>query len=256
MSILDAIILGIVQGLTEWLPVSSSGHLVIFQELFSIKAGISFDLAVHLGTLLVVFVYFWRDIVRIAKAIGTWDYESEYFRLGIYVLLASVVTGVFGVLFYEQVSKIFSNALIVGILLVINGLFLILVSNKMGWTNIDWVKSLIIGFGQAVSILPGISRSGATIGSAMLADVRREEAFRFSFLLSIPAIIGANLYSLSVEEFVFDVNVVVGIIFAFVFGYLALIWLRRWLISGKLKYFGYYCLFIGVITIVMKTLLF
>lgn len=252
MNFLQAIILGIIQGLTEWLPVSSSGHLVIFQELLNMKASLAFDLAVHIGTLLVVFVYFWKDITRIVKAVGTWDFESEHFRLGIFIILASLVTGLFGWIFYDQVSAVFTSSLIVGILLVFNGLFLIYINKKEGWAKVGWLNSLIIGFGQAIAILPGISRSGATIGAALMSDVKRDEAFRFSFLLSIPAVIGANLYSFRVSDFAFDVNVLAGILAAFLAGYIALLWLKSWLRKSRLKYFGYYCIIVGLLAVVFS----
>ena len=247
MNILDILILGIVQGLTEWLPISSSGHLVLFHSFLGIQPNIAFDLALHLGTLLAVFFFFWKDLWKMLLALLRWKTKHYHFKLTGYVFVASLITGIFGLLFYDSVQPFFGNVAAVAVFLMVNGIFLIFVNRFLGRHPVGLLSSFAVGLGQVVSLLPGISRSGTTTGIGILVGIKREEAFRFSFLLSIPAIIGANLYSLQKEAFVFSSLTFVGILVACVTGLLALQWLQRWLRQSKLHYFGWYCIGIGIL---------
>jgi len=251
MNPVQAVILGIIQGLTEWLPISSSGHLVITQKLLNITTTHSFDIAIHLGTLLVVIIYFWKDLVKILKALINWETKSYEFKLLKYITLTTIITGIFGIFFYDKITRAFYNLTLVSTLLVINGIFLIYVNKKKGPKKINTKSTIGIAIAQTLALLPGISRSGSTIGTGLLTGLKKEEAFKFSFLLSIPAIIGANLYIIPKENFIITSNVLIGIATSFIFGYIAIIWLKKWLLQNKLNYFGYYCILIGILLLIL-----
>ncbi|OQY36935.1 MAG: hypothetical protein B6226_05790, partial [Candidatus Cloacimonetes bacterium 4572_65] len=207
MTYLESIILGIIQGLTEFLPVSSSGHLILGQYFFGIQEpGISFEVMVHLGSLIAVLIYFQKDLMLLIKSFfkvfsknkSTQDVDN--LKIIGYLLVATFVTGVIGIVFKDTFTEFFDNPLLAAIMLSVTGLIVFL-SDKMPGDSIKTkdigvVKSLIIGLGQAFAILPGISRSGTTIAVSLALGVKREDAPRFSFLLSIPAILGATILDL------------------------------------------------------------
>ena len=186
LTLFQAVILGLIQGITEWLPVSSSGHLVIFQHLFGLQIPVFFDVLLHVGTLAVVFVVFWRDILEIIKAILKLDFKSEYGRLFIFILLGSIPTALIGLIFHEILVSFFSNLLVVAIGLIITGTLLFFCERKLGKKELTEKDSLLIGLVQGLAIIPGISRSGSTIGTGLLLGIDRDKVTRFSFLLSIP----------------------------------------------------------------------
>jgi undecaprenyl-diphosphatase len=195
MSLIDAIILGLVQGLTEFLPVSSSGHLVIGQHLLKLSGpGLAFDVILHLGTLVSVLIYFRKDLLELLRAF-TGNGEGSWRRVGLLILLGTVPTAFIGVLFKEPLEAMFSSVRVVAIMLCVTGLVLFL-AERIGRTHrplfgIQRVDALVIGFVQGVSIIPGLSRSGSTIATGLLLGIEADAAARFSFLLSIPAIVGA-----------------------------------------------------------------
>ncbi len=254
MNILDIIFLGIVQGLTEWLPVSSSGHLVIFHEFLNLEPSIALDLALHLGTLLAVIIFFWRDLTKMLFSLLQWKTKDYHFKMIWYVLAASLITGIFGFLFYDAVQPFFGNVAAVAAFLMINGIFLLFVNKFEGKQQVGILNSIAVGIGQVISLLPGISRSGTTTGVGILAGMKKEEAFRFSFLLSIPAIVGANLYTMQKEAFEFSPDVLIGIVIACITGLLALRWFKKWLKESKLNYFGWYCIVLGLIVLLFVLL--
>lgn len=191
MTLLKAIILGLIQGATEFLPVSSSGHLVIMQHyLKTADAGLAFDVLLHLATVLAVLVYFRRDLVELLrrpKSIGL-------------LIVGSIPAGLAGVLLEDVFSRLFTSVTFVAGALIVTGVILWLaeelsarVSRKKGFERISWGDALLVGVGQAVAITPGISRSGSTIATALALGIDREAAAKFSFLLSIPVILGAGL---------------------------------------------------------------
>jgi len=239
---IKAVILGVIQGLTEFLPVSSSGHLVIAEKFLGMHSqSIVLEVFLHMGTLLAVIVYFYRDILRIRK---DWEYLKS---IGIVVL----ITGVLGVLGKGFFSSLFQNPSGVMLALMINGLVLLTTRHKNGTEkSISAPQAVLIGLAQALAIAPGISRSGSTIAAMLHLKIDREEAFRFSFIMSIPLILGAFLLELkditSYTELALP-EVAVGVVCAFVSGLIALKLLKAFLVQQKFYLFGYYCLAVGAV---------
>lgn len=209
LSILQALVLGVVQGITEWLPVSSSGHLVIVQETLGLEATLFLDLLLHVGTLLVVLVFYRGTVAGILTALvqapgalaegRSWRQvwlEDPHRRLALLVVVGSVPTAIIGFAFEDVFVGFFSSLLVVGAALIATGTSLMLsrlAPEADDPPQVGWGAALAIGALQGLAIIPGISRSGATIGGALLLGVERELAVRFSFLLSVPAILGATI---------------------------------------------------------------
>jgi len=266
MNFFKAMILGTVQGLTEFLPISSSGHLVIFQHFLGIYSeNIAFEVVVHLGTLFSVIVVYYRDLRQMLGAffggithrkIAVRYRTDSYFQLSILVILGTIPAALAGFLWEDFLISIFHNVRLVGVTLLITG-FVIFGTHwqKDSRHRITAGKSLLIGLAQAIAILPGISRSGFTISSALYLGISRNEAARFSFLLAIPAITGAALLHL-IEIFsgnITEVSIVAlltGFTFSFVIGYFAIRLLLSVLQSGYFKYFAPYCLAAGIIVLI------
>ncbi len=262
-SLIKAIFLGIIQGLTEFLPVSSSGHLVIVSHVLQFKeSGVAFDVFLHFGTLLSIFVLFWKEIkLMIISPFyalkGTTNEEQKYYlRWDWYVILATIPAGIIGVLFEDQISIIFSNVIYALSFLFITGLFMSSIPFiKKRAEEITAGRSFLMGLAQAFAILPGISRSGSTIFTGILSGGEQEKVARFSFIMSVPAVAGAVV--LKFRELLLAppssseiVNMALGALFAFGFGCLAIVWLLDFVKKGKLQWFGYYCLTISIIGIV------
>jgi len=251
MSYTQAIISGIVQGITEFLPISSSGHLAILHNYFGLtQPQVMFDVFLHTGTLLAVLVYFWQDIANMAGR------DKRMLKA---VLTASVPTAVIGFFFKDVFESMFANLLIIGIMLYVTAglLFLAEISTKVSKrvdapNQIGIKKAFIIGIVQGLAIMPGISRSGSTISTGMFLKIDRDTAVRFSFLLSIPAITGALLLKL------FDMGknvssipqIAAGTAAAFLFGLGSIYILIKAVAAGRLKWFGIYCLVAGTSAIV------
>lgn len=261
MSVFQAIFLGAVQGLTEFLPVSSSGHLVFFQSLFGLeKPQVAFDVMLHLGTLLAVVVYFRTDISQIL--LGTWAWikgrreGEEKANLFLWIIVATIPTGLMGVIFKDWFESLFSRPQTVGLMLLVTGGALWLtrtVKRKEKTTGeMGAVDALIIGIAQGVAIIPGISRSGATISAGIFCHLNRELAGKFSFLLSIPAILGAAFLKFRKIDVGSDVGVtLIGMAVAFFVGLLSLKLLMRIVRTGRLSDFSYYCWAIGIVMILL-----
>lgn len=266
MSIFQALFLGIVQGLTEFLPVSSSGHLVIFQHLFGLtEPELFFDVSVHVGTLAAVIVFYRNDIRSII--VSSFQYmallakrETSLARIDEYpeakfalmIIIGSVPTAFLGLLFKEAAGRIFSSLVIVGCALIATGTVLLLtrkIENR-GTSDISAKNSLVIGFVQGIAIIPGVSRSGSTIATGLFLGLDRRAAARFSFLLSIPAILGAELLHLKdVAAGSFDLAIMIGMASACVTGYAALRFLVYLVNRGGLHFFSPYCFVAGVAVI-------
>jgi len=265
MNYFESFILGIVQGLTEFLPISSSGHLVIVQHLFGIVTdNIAFEVAVHAGTLLsVVAVYYadlWQMIVSFCSGIfrlrKTQPFQNDsYFRLSVFVIVATIPAVIFGLTLDDFFEQVFHNVFLVGITLMITGLILLSTRRiKTAGRKLTFGKSVLIGCAQAVAILPGISRSGSTISGGLWCGLDRVEATRFSFLLAVPAILGALV--LHLKELAgmalagsTAVNLLIGFLISFVVGYFAIRFLLKVVQSGKFSWFGFYCLALGLTVI-------
>jgi len=248
MNIFQSIILGIVQGLTEFLPISSSGHLVLFERFIGIPStNLTFEIILHLATLIAVIIYFRKDLLHLTV--------KEFFLLGIGTVPAVFV----GLFFKDYIEQAFNSLTHIAIEFAVTGLILLwaqtLLSPKKEaktTTEITKKNALIIGIWQAFAILPAISRSGSTVAGSLLLGVERERAFRFSFLLSIPAILGASILTLKdffTGEEIFDqqllIPYLIGAIFSFVFGLLSLAWFHQIIKKAQLWYFGVYCLLLS-----------
>jgi undecaprenyl-diphosphatase len=255
MDIIQSIVLGVVQGLTEFLPISSSGHLVLLQELFGIKnPPIFFDTILHLGTLVAVAFYLRKEIIYILKTIT----QKETIRLILFLILATIPAVIAGLFLQDKMEEIFSSIFYVGIFFLLTSVILFATrffqKQTKDFKTINWFDALFIGVFQAVAILPGVSRSGSTISASIFRNMEREAAFKFSFLMSIPVIFGAFVLQLTKQHFQFfngDVTPnIIGFLFAMIFGFVSLKIIEKVLIKGKLHYFAYYCLVLGLIVLI------
>lgn len=236
---LQAIILGLVQGLTEFLPISSSGHLVLLQTILDVEYGASFDVILHTGTLLATILFFWNRIIKI---------KSEYIK---YLIVASIPTGIAGLFLQDHIDTLFSNIHLVSIGFLITTYLLFRTRNKPIHSNgLNTKTSLLIGIAQALAIFPGISRSGSTISMGLGRGIKQDQAFTFSFLLSIPAILAATLLNLKdIALLQLDTSLILsGFISAFISGLIALSLLKRIMQKANLHLFGYYTAFLALIT--------
>lgn len=258
ISVTETVILGIVQGLTEWLPVSSSGHLAMAKELAGWQPPIIFYVLLHLGTLLVIVGFFRRDIVEILRALSKRDFRSEHGRLGVLVVVGSVPTAVLGYVFQDLFKSFFDNLVVVGAALLATGVLLFFSERREGERDLTYVDSLLMGVAQGIAIIPGVSRSGATISTGLLRRVDRETAFRLSFLLSIPAVLGAAVAESGDLNFLVGsgdvIAVVVGVVTSMVVGYLSLKVLLKVVVKRRFHYFAFYCWTAGILAIVAQTL--
>jgi len=254
MDLLYAFILGIVQGITEWLPISSSGHLVIFQQVFGMEVPVFFDIMLHFATLLVIFLVFWKDIVRVVKSWLYWR-KDEYWKLGWFIILGSIFTAALGFIFKDLIYTFFTSLFIVGIALICTGLLLFLTKFFTGRKKLKWYDAVLIGLAQGLALVPGVSRSGSTIGTGMLLGVDRERVARFSFLLVIPAIIGATVLEFD-PSFVVGSwsSIIVGMLTSIIVGYIALKFLLKVVLRNKFWLFGFYCVILGMVLIIVNYL--
>lgn len=258
MDILEALVLGIIQGLTEWLPVSSSGHLVFAQELFGLPAGenLLFDLMLHLGTVLAVCVYFrkelWSILAAMASGGGRSEQESQLRRLGAMIVVGTIPIAVLGLVISDGIEDIFDLRL-VGIALLVNAAVLVLAERLSSGRKKDirLMDALVIGVFQAMAIIPGISRSGFSICGGMSRGLQREMAATFAFLLSVPALLGAFAYGVgTLERYDADaVMLLVGAVAAFAVGLVSIDYLLKAVRHGKLWIFGAYCVVVGLVAI-------
>lgn len=258
MSIFESIILGIVQGLTEFLPVSSSGHLEIVKAIFGDtvvgQESLLMTVVLHAATALSTIVVFRKDIAEIIIGIFRWQWNEEL-RFAVKIFISMVPAGIAGVFFEEELSSLFGgNLTLVGIMLLVTGL-LLFVADKAQTTQkgVGFMHSFIIGISQAIAILPGISRSGATISTSVLLGVDRAKAARFSFLMVVPIILGKMLLDIFSGDLAATemglIPLSIGFIAAFTAGVLACVWMIKLVKRAKLKYFAFYCFLIGTLSI-------
>jgi len=278
MDPLQAVVLGTIQGLTEFLPISSSGHLVISQHLFGLKeSALLFDISVHIGTLMAVIIYFRKDLRAIIDSVVrcirlllkgeaslTDVYEDSYIKLTVFIVIGSIPTAILGLGIYKVSDKLFSSVVIVGSMLVVTGILLFMTGFLL-WST-TWIhkkgvtisqfsikKSIIVGLIQGVAIIPGISRSGATIAAGLFLGLDKETAAKYSFLLSIPAILGAGMLIFR------DIHVytalpvkimLIGFITSGIVGYCSLRFLVRIVEKGQLHFFAPYCWVAGITVLI------
>ena len=248
VTLIEVVILAVVQGLTEWLPVSSSGHLVITQKILGVNPPLIFDVMLHVGTLIVVLTVFRKDILEIIKAFVRRDFETEEGKLALFIVVGSVPIAIIGFVFYDFLKSLFSNLLAVGLALLITGCILFFSEKRIGNRKIGILDSLLIGLAQGVTIIPGISRSGVTLATGLLRRVDKATAFKYSFLLSVPAIIGATIME-SKELAVANVDMIplfLGTIISMIVGYASLKLLQKIVMNEKIHLFAYYCWTVGL----------
>ncbi len=286
MSVFQAIFLGIVQGLTEFLPVSSSGHLAIFQNLFhiEIESGVAFDVMLHVGTLFVVFLVYWRDICKlVAEAVRMLAdcfhnlkilvshnntqqpkkyrriIRTNYRKFVVLVIVSTIPTGLIGYFGKSLIEDASASLIIPGVCLLITGVILYLSDRVENcWKipkDVSWGEGILIGIAQGFATLPGISRSGTTISTCTFCGFERKFAVKYSFILSIPAILGAavlELKDLAGESMNASMIgcYVCGMVAAAVFGYIAIRIVGQVVLNRKMRIFAYYCFAVGIFAIV------
>jgi undecaprenyl-diphosphatase len=266
MSPTTGFLLGLVQGLTEFLPMSSSGHLVLAEHFLGVSGGTAFfDVFLHLATFLAAVVALRTELVRIlaflASTMGIrWvslrsDELREGRRLFLALVIGTIPAAVAGLLFRDALTVLADSPRFVGFALLVTGL--VLVATRLapnGTAQLDATSALAIGFAQALALLPGVSRSGMTVAAGLFAGVRRERVVRFSFLLSLPAVLATAALKLRENDTGMaglpPLTLVVAFLTAFVSGFLALQLMVRVVVSGKLTFFGIYCIAVGVAALV------
>jgi len=250
MSFFQALFLAFIQGITEFLPISSSGHLVLFQKIFHLsRPPVFFDILLHLGTLGSILIFFRREIVFL---LVNWQKEIKFWYL---LLLGSIPVAIFGLLFNSHLKTFFNSLFLLSIAWILFGIGLLasrrLNQEKSLRKEIGKIDALAIGFFQALALFPGVSRSGSTIIGGLVRGLPPEVAFKFSFFLAIPAILGATVLELK-EATLNEVHLVVNalsVIVAGVTGYWALSFLQKTLKWEKFYLFGFYCLVIGTLAL-------
>jgi undecaprenyl-diphosphatase len=262
MNILEALILGIVQGLTEFLPVSSSGHIELGKAILNIQTtdNLLFSIVVHGATSLSTIIVFRKTIFDIFKGLLEFR-NNEALKYTIKIIASMIPVGIVGVLFEEKLEGLFTgNVLLVGSMLVFTGLLLTFTYfSKNTSKDVSFGRAIVIGLAQAVAILPGISRSGSTISTALILGVDKEKATQFSFLMVLLPIIGASLLKIkdyfeapAIAGGISAGALIIGFLAAFISGLLACTWMIKIVKHGKLIYFAYYCFIIGISSIVIS----
>ena len=254
-NVLHAIILGIVQGLTELLPISSSAHLYAIPELFNWGAIDDFDVALHAGTLLAIGIFFFKDWINLIvggynKVVKKKDsFEGKMFW---YIVCATIPGGIIGFILDKYCEDLLTNPLIIGLALIIMGIVLYIVDkkakNNVDYENMSFKQTFIIGFSQALAFIPGVSRSGVTMTAGRLLGVKREAVAKYSFMLSAPIVLAATIFKLG--DFVFNWAFLAGIISSFLVGLIVIKFLLEYLKKGDFKWFAIYRIIFGIIILI------
>jgi undecaprenyl-diphosphatase len=258
MNVIDAIILGIIQGLTEFLPVSSSGHLEITKFILGDNAlpqdSMLMTVVLHGATALSTIVVFRKDILELLRGIFQfkWNEESQF---ALKIIISMVPAAFIGVFFNEEIGQLFNkNLVLVGAMLLVTGILLLLADRaKQTSKDVSFKSAVIIGISQAIAILPGISRSGATISTAVLLGIDREKAARFSFLMVVPLILGKMSKDLLSGELAMSDSMMplaIGFIAAFITGLFACTWMITLVKKSKLSWFAIYCFIVGTAALI------
>jgi len=260
MTITSALLLGLLQGLTEFLPVSSSGHLVLAQHILGYvgKDYLTFDVVVHLGTLLAVVIYFRKELATIISSSLTKPDEGEGRRWILMIIIATIPTGIIGIGLEDWFKSIFSNPRLVAGMLLLTALILVLADLRKikgeGDKRLSLPRSLLIGIAQGLAIIPGISRSGSTIATAIFTGLEPAIAARFSFMLSIPAILGATVLEFDEISVIATQQIsayIIGFISSFLAGYAAIDILLRLVIKRKLWWFSIYLAVVALLGLIL-----
>ncbi|SFP24752.1 undecaprenyl-diphosphate phosphatase [Salibacterium halotolerans] len=265
MSILEALIFGIVQGISEFLPISSTAHIIIAQFLFGRTfPGLSFEVILHLGSIVAVVLYFRRDCIQLTRTFFRYIRKrragdrAEFF-FGLYIIAATFITGILGIFLEDALAGTMKTPVFIAAALALTGVFLILIERVHETGNrteseMTFMDSIIVGLAQTIAVIPGISRSGSTLIAALYAGLNRRTAVRYSFLLSIPVIAGSSVLAfedLSVGGMASIGTLPLLIAFAasFVTSWIGIVWLINFLNSGRLLYFALYCFALAILTI-------
>jgi len=250
MDVLQAIILGIIQGITEWLPISSSGHLVLAEHLLHLTQPIIFDIFLHLGSLIVILIVFWEKIIDLIKGFFRWEKEKVNFVL--YLVIASIPIALVGFFLNDLIKSIFKEPSTVGFGFLFTSVLLFASQfPKKKVKKLNFVNTAIMGVAQAFAILPGVSRSGSTISTGMMQGSKKEDVAFFSFMLFIPAIIGASILEIgSITTITSPSALLIGTLTTIIVGYLSLNLLLKIIKNNKFHYFSYYCLVLGIVVLV------
>lgn len=267
MDLIQSIIMGLVQGLSEFLPISSSAHLVLTSNFYKVFKGIEIvqesnqeiflDIMLHLGTLIAVLIFFRKEIWEIIKALKSGNKDDKNFKTGIYIIIGTFISVAVAYPLKDVASFLVFKPAIVGILLIFTG-SLLLFSERFSKVNnkINLKNSIFIAIAQGLAALPGFSRSGLTIATGLLSGIERAEAARYSFLLSIPIILGASmlypLITIDVKEVVTYnwTAIIVGTIVSGISGYLCIKYFLKFVSKFSLSVFGYYCLAVGIFSLI------
>jgi len=260
--LLTTIILGLIQGLAEWLPISSTAHLKIAEHFLGFNATPLFNVFLHAGTLSVVVFYFRHDIKMVLTALLQRDFKSEYGRFIPLIVVATIPTGIIGLLYAEFLADNYQTFLIMGVTFIIGAALLF--SSRFGkenQTQISYQKALAIGAAQGVASFPGLSRSGATISTGLLSGGKREMVFKFSFLLSIPAILGDLIVEVYLQRGTFvqgigvsTLNLIIGLAVTVFAGYFSILLVKRLVLTKRFYYFAFYTFALGLILITISIL--
>ena len=246
LTIPEALFLGLVQGFTEWLPISSSGHLVIFQSLLGISVPPDFDIIIMMGTIAALVLYFREKILSVLMGIVFGDRSAFYYAA--LIVLSGIPTGIIGFLGKQFFKSLFGQPFVVSLLLIVTGVFLFLASRvKNPEAEVDAKSALLIGIAQGIAVAPGISRSGATIGTALLLGIKPKDAAEFSFLIGIPAMTIAAVLTFMEGPASGTTSgpLVIAVIAAFLAGYASIGLFMKILQENRLYYFAYYCVIAG-----------
>lgn len=275
MNLIQSILMGIVQGLSEFLPISSSAHLVFTSNFYKVFQNIEitkqsneevfFDIMLHLGTLIAVLIFFRKDVMEIIKAlwnsVKTKDYSSSLTKIGLYIIAGTIITIILALPIHDVAELLVYHPALVGGLLIITGgvlFFSEYLSKKRGEKSqvLNIKQALLIGFAQGLAVLPGFSRSGLTMATGLFTGLDRQTSARYSFLLSIPIILGASMvYPLVKIDVVEAIHynwlaIIIGTIVSGVVGYLCIKYFMKFISKFSLNVFGYYCVIMGVFTLI------
>lgn len=265
MGNLESLILGVIQGLTEFLPVSSSGHLELAKALFGDESlpeeSLLFTVVVHFATALATIVVFRKEVATIFSGLFQFKNNQE-FRFSLNIIISMIPAALVGLFLEEEIESLFGGkVLLVGLMLLVTGVLLLFANNtQAGDKNVSKGKAFIIGVSQAIAILPGISRSGATISTSLLLGISRERAARFSFLMVVPLILGKMAKDVLDGGIVVSEGIPLNIFIGFIAAFTTGVWACNWMIDivkrANLNYFALYCFIVGIIAIIASLIAF
>ena len=262
MEIINAIILGVVQGLTEFLPVSSSGHLEIAKKILGeeivAEKSLLMTVVLHFATALATLFVFKNEVLSITKGVLLFDFENDEFKFSLKIILSMIPAVFIGLTFNKEIEQLFSYGIFyIGIMLIITGILLLLADkSKPSNKNINYKDAILIGISQAIAIIPGISRSGATISTSVLLGIDKETSARFSFLMVVPLIFGKMFQDLFSGNIIYDDTIFTSLLAGFssslITGFFACKLMIAIVKKSKLKYFSIYCFLIGLLTLIFS----